>query len=260
MGRNQTDTGSERTDVVPHKARHGKTIAIMSSSPFVGCKTAGVNIAVSLAQRNFKVLFGLSPNASLPLKHSVSEKKVKAEDKVFRTYNTQVQGLWVMKFLDETAGMSVGRMEEMAVSLPEKIRGKYDYFIYHVGDPYGFPDRYMLLNTDVFIMVVRSDATAFSNIFLQLEKLSFIPKPPKEICLVFNKTKDMDLAFEAYQNILIEAKKMNVRVPFTFMGSIPFDGYRQAIADQGRNPLSFYFPDSPFGTSVSLIANKIINY
>lgn len=258
MEKNRSETRLERNAVIPHKARHGKTVAIMSSSPSIGLRTVSVNIAVSLAQRNFKVLYGLSPKDGIPVKHTAPGKSGGVEEKVFRTFDTQIQDLWILKFLEGSGAMSVAKMEEMAVSLPEKIRVKYDYFIYSVNDPYGFPDRYMLLNTDVFIMVVRSDATAFSNIFLQLEKLSFIPKPPKEICLVFNKTKDMNLAFEAYQNIVGEAKKLDVRVPFSFLGSVPFDGYRQTFAEQGKQPISFYFPDSPFATSVSLIANKII--
>lgn len=259
-GKTEKAAGRSGAALVEKKPRRGKTVGIMSCASGLGRKTVCLNIATSLAQRNFRVLYGFSPKDRLAIRCRSAGKPAQAESKYFRIADTEVQGLKVLRFLDEADQMSLQKMEEMAVRLPENIRAKFDYFIYNIQDPYGFPDRYFLLNMDMFVMVVRSDASAFSNVFLQLEKLSFIPKPPREIGLVFNKTKDMTLAFEAYRNILEEAKKLGVRSCFTFLGSVPFDGFRQEFADKGRQPLSFYFPDSPFASSVSLVASKIINY
>ncbi len=236
-----------------------RTVCIIGSHSDAGRKLVGMNISAELSKREFNVIYGTSIDEETGFELSKETERYLDDFKQISICKSQMTHLSILTFSKKSSQLSPKRMEELIVSLPEKIRNESDFFIFSIKETLEFPDRYMLLIADIFIIVVKAEAAAFSNIFQQLEKLSFIPNPPREIYLIFNKTRDMEVAYDSYKNIIKEAEDLNINIDFIFLGIVPNDSVRQQVAGDAYIPLVNLFPNSMFSSCISFITNKLIN-
>jgi len=236
-----------------------RTVCIIGSNSNSGRKVVGTNISAELSRKGFNVIYGASIDEDTGFELNEKTEESLDDEKQISLYKSQITHLNILTFSKKSSQLSPEKMEELITYLPEKIKDKSDFFVFSIKETLGFPDRYMLLIADIFIMVVKAEATAFSNIFQQLEKLSFIPRPPKKIFLIFNKTRDLEFAYDSYKNIIKEAEELNIHIEFIFLGIVPNDPVRQQVAGDSDIPLINLFPNSMFSSYISFITNKLIN-
>lgn len=247
-----------------HQSRQSfnhQTICILGTQPEVGRKTFSINLALELAKK-YKIIYSESDKKELN-PHLIESDSLKQFKKSFENSVFLPTVYPNMKYLAFSSGadkLSPQKLEEMIVSLPEKIKQENDFFVFSVSNPFEFPDRYVLLNSDIYIILSKIESTTFSDIFQQLEKLSFLPNPPKEIFLVFNYVKDLQLAFDTYEKILEHASDFNIKIQFYFLGTLPYDSLRQEIAKKANQPFIKIFPGSPFEGAISFITDKILKF
>jgi MinD-like ATPase involved in chromosome partitioning or flagellar assembly len=223
----------------------------------IGAGTASLNLAVELIKRNFKVIFGNSFESNKDFSFLLNDNAYKEERGIyFRP--SKIEGLKLLSFSNDASKMSPQKIEELLVGLPEKIGEHGDFLIFNINDPFNFPDRYILLNTDIHVIVAKVESTIFSDIFQQLEKLAFLPVKPKKLCLIFNQTRDLDMAFETYLELVKQAEELKLNIKLYFLGILPNDLLRQNISAQLKLPARLAFPESSFKGAVSFIAEKII--
>ncbi len=234
-----------------------KTICFFGARNNIGMSTASLNLAAELVQRNYKVIYGNSfesdKNFSLLLNNNFNK-----EEKGIYTRNTKIEGLRLLSFSGDAPKMSPKKIEELLVGLPGKIDTEGDFFIFNINDPFNFPDRYILLNTDIHIIVAKVESAIFSDIFQQLEKLAFLPAKPKKFYLIFNQTRDIERAFETYLKLIKQAEELNIAINFYFLGIIPNDMLRRNFSVKLGLPIQLAFPRSSFKGAVSFIADRII--
>jgi MinD-like ATPase involved in chromosome partitioning or flagellar assembly len=233
------------------------TICFFGARKNIGLSTASLNLAAELVKRNFKVIYGNSFESNKDFSFLLNDDAHKEEKGIyFRP--TKIEGLKLLSFSNDASKMSPQKIEELLVSLPEKISEHGEYLIFNINDPFNFPDRYILLHTDIHVIVAKVESTIFSDIFQQLEKLVFLPVKPKEIYLIFNQTRDLDSAFETYLKFIKQAEELKIFIKFYFLGILPNDILRQNISTQLKLPARLAFPDSSFKGAIAFIADKII--
>jgi MinD-like ATPase involved in chromosome partitioning or flagellar assembly len=233
------------------------TICFFGARKNIGASTAGLNLSVELVKRNFKVIYGNSFDSNKDFSFLLSDDFYKEEKGIyFRP--SKIEGLKLLSFSNDASKMSPQKIEELLVGLPGKIGENGDFFIFNINDPFSFPDRYILLHTDIHVVVAKVESTIFSDIFQQLEKLAFLPVKPKKLCLIFNQTRDLDRAFETYLELVKQAEELNINVKLHLLGILPGDLLRQNISAQLKLPVRLAFPDSSFKGAISFIAEKII--
>lgn len=242
----------------------GKTICFMGSHGGVGRNFISFNFSAELARRRFRVVYGMSSAEKQEydmLYNNYSGKSMQVEEKVYEEIfflPTDIQGLKFLSFSKEAPSMSPQKLEEMLVGLPGEIKQRSNYFIFSLKDPFEFPDRYILLNTDIYIMVVKREPSVFSDVFQQLEKLSFLPKQPECIYLVFNQTKNIQSVYDTYTDILSRAQDFNINLKLYLLGMVPPDYLRIRLLKKSNMPLPFVFPESPICGSISFMLEKIL--
>jgi hypothetical protein len=233
------------------------TICFFGARKNIGLSTASLNLAADLVTKNFKVIYGNSFESNKDFSFLLNDTAYK-EEKGLYFRPTKIEGLELLSFSSDASKMSPKKIEELLVELPEKISEHGDFFIFNINDPFNFPDRYILMHTDIHVMVAKVESTILSDIFQQLEKLVFLPSRPKKFYLIFNQTRDLDGAFETYLKLVKQADELKLNVKFYFLGILPSDLLRQNISNQLRLPARLAFPGSSFKGAVSFIADKII--
>lgn len=236
------------------------TISFLGAREGIGKNVISLNFAVEIAMRNIGVVygnsFGYDKNVSFLSSENGSENYKK--NKAIFIKPTNIQALKLLSFSKDAPEMSPEKIEELLVDLPEEVSKEGDYLIFNIKDPFSFPDRYVLLHTDIYIMVVKAEATLFSDLFQLFEKFAFLPTKPPHLYLLFNNTKDMDMAFTAYSQIIKQAQELNIKTKIFFLGIVPNDILRQAYATKMRKPLRIAFPESAFKGALSFAADKIL--
>ncbi len=239
------------------KIKKGTTICFFGARKNIGTSLISLNLSVDLVKRNYKVVYGNSFESDKDYTYMLNEISFKHESEIAFA-PSKIEGLKLMSFTKEAAKMSPQKIEELVVGLPEKVSEQGDFFLFNVNDPFNFPDRYILLNTDIHIIVAKVESTIFSDIFQQLEKLAFLPNKPSQMCIIFNSTRDIDRAFETYHRLVKQAEELRINIQIYFLGILPNDILRQNISARLEMPLRQAFPDSPYKGAISFISDKII--
>jgi MinD-like ATPase involved in chromosome partitioning or flagellar assembly len=242
------------------KPKKGTTITIFGSRNGIGRKFVAWNIASELVRRYLKVGIGssFSDNLEEILVDSSIRFANKDKDNQLYLLPTAIKELRYLGFSREGSNLSPSKLEEMLISFPAKLQEEFNYFIFSMKDPFEYPDRYVLLHTDIYIMITKVEASLFSDIFQTLEKLAFLPKKPKEIFFIFNQVKDVQMAYETYLKILQQAEDFNINIKISFLGNIPQDMMRQNIAASYKKPIVDLFSDGSFKGSIGFIVDKIL--
>jgi MinD-like ATPase involved in chromosome partitioning or flagellar assembly len=241
------------------KLKSIKTISILGTHEGVGRGMVSLNIAAEMTKRNMSVAYGSSigntQNKNILLNGLRDNDKEKG-DLYLRP--TRIEGLKLLSYSKNADKMSPKKIEELLVDMPKKLKEECEYLVYNIRDPFSFPDRYILLHTDIYIVVAKIESSVFSDIFQQLEKLAFMPTKPQHMYIAFNYTRDIDRAFETYLQIVKQAGEFGINVQFYFLGTIPDDSMRQVIANKTGKPLTLAFPESSLHGAISFITDKII--
>lgn len=235
-----------------------KTIAVLGSRKGVGKSFISQSLSYEMALRGLSVVYGSTYNADQKI-NGFKPVPVTGNEKgeiFFR--DTEYSGLKVIGYSNTADKMSPKKIEDLLVDLPRKLNQDVDYLVYNLTDPFAFPDRYILLNTDYYVMVVKHDPALFSDIFQTLEKLAFLPNKPKEIYLIFNNQRDLDQAFESYLQITRQAEEFNINIKIFFLGVVPADHLRQTLSGRFSELTVKSFADSSLRGNMAFIAEKII--
>ena len=231
----------------------GIIVSVFGAGEHSGKETFVSNLSLALSEK-LKVLYLSSKNTIPPIK------KINISDDFFAFIETKYQNIKALSFSPKSSFLSMDKMEEMLLKLPSSVKENFNFFIHSVKDPFGFPDRYILLNNSINIIVAEIDSNIFSNIFQIIEKVSFLPRIPKEIFLVLNKCNTQFLGFDYYQRVLFQVNELKIPIKLYFLGSIPYDELRCRVATESGLLLGQIYNDSPIWGSFKFIAKKLINY
>jgi len=232
-----------------------KSISIIGSKKDVGKNTLAANIACELSKKNLRVVLGNSLGEHKN-NYLIGESFWNQKENI-AYYSTKIKNLEFLNFSKEFAHLSPGKLEELLNHLPEDLNQRADYFIFSASSPLDFPDRYMLLNADMTILVGKIDSTLLSDIFQQLEKISFLPKKPEKLYLVLNSCRNQEKAVDTYHKILDNLNELNIELPIHFLGMVPEDEERMEYAKKMQKPMIEAFPNIPFHGSIAAITAKI---
>ncbi|HOJ49358.1 MAG TPA: hypothetical protein PKW55_00925 [Spirochaetota bacterium] len=246
------EISSERID---YNRIKGITISIFGAGEKSGKSIIASNLAYVLSN-NLKVLYFSSKKDGYinPLK------TINFSDDIFGFVDTKFQNIKYLYFSPKSSFLSSEKMESMLLRLPNTVSENFNFFIHTVKNTFDFPDRYIILNNHIDIVVTEINSNMFSNVFQILENLSFLPRAPKEIFILFNKCNSPFMAFEYYQKLISQMTELKIPVKIYFLGNIPFDELRCRISVTSNTILSEYFSDSPITGNFKFIAKRIINY
>ena len=233
-------------------------ISFFGSRAKVGKTSVSLNVAADLARKNHRVIFGDSFDSDKDFSFLYPPDYKPEQNGDFNFQPTKIEGMRLLTYSKDAPKMSPEKIEGLVNDIPKTLTEAGDFFVFNVKDPFAFPDRYFLLKTDIHVMVTRVETTSFPDIFQQFEKMVFLPVKPQRLCLIFNYTKDIEKAFDAYLNIMKQAMELKINIKLHFLGIMPGDILRMNISNQLKIPARYIFEESSFKGAVSFIGDKII--
>ena len=240
------------------KVKKSITVSFLGAHEGLGSSFVSLNIAVDMALRGKKVVYGVSQGVN----HSddlsfLQVKPIKDDSEDFHLLPTKLDSLKVLSLSNDLKKLSPQKIEKLLHDLPKKVADDESLFIFDLEDPFSFPDRYVLLNTDIFVAVLKVSSSVFSDLFQILEKFAFFPVKPEAIYIIFNTSSDLKSAHETYLQILSKVEELGAKINIYFLGIVPYDGIRQIISGRLKEPFRITFPDSSVSGSLAFIADRI---
>lgn len=233
-------------------------ITVIGIHEGVGKSLIGLAIAKELTRKNYRVIFGRSHGDSkqdaILLPDSTNSKNLKNE---INFIPSKMSGIDIMVYSDGAEKISPQKMQELTNELPERVSEKSDFFIFSLSDHFSFPDRYILLNTDIYVMVLQLGTSVFSDLFQSIEKFAFMPAKPKCIYLIFNGTSDIEKAYFTYRQIVRQAEEFSITIDIKLLGVVPNDYIRNVYSNREKTTINSAFSDCAFSGSISFVTERI---